>query len=118
MPQQNNSKQVSLWLTEAVDDCLRIQAILQCSTKSTLIKEMVVQHANDNDWSVDKLTERYAKHLYTQWDLRWREKSDFRSYMTKSAVDLVEKYKLPIRLSTRIIKLCEEQHKRNQLLSK
>ena len=118
MAEYKRRKNSAVWFPEAIDDCLRLQANLQCTHKATLIRSIVTKHANDNEWSVENLTERYAKHLYTQWDLRWKEKIDFRSYMAQSAGDLIEKHRLPNRLSKRIIELCEEQHKMHQLLSK
>ena len=118
MVQPNYTEHIGFLVTEAVDDCLRLQSLLQGTGKGTLVRNIVIVYANDNGWTVEELTERYARHLYSQWELRWQEKIDFRSYMVKSAVDLQERYKLPERLSKRIIELCKEQHEIKQALKK
>lgn len=118
MSSSKNTKFVGVMLSEAVEDCFRLQALLESDTKSALMRSVLVQHANDNGWTVEKLVERYALHLYSQWNLRWKDKIDFRAYISQSNINLSTKHKLPARLVKQIISLCEEQHRINLSISK
>jgi len=118
MADQPKNEFVGFLVPGALDDVLRLQTLLQSTRKGALIRDILIQYAADNNWSVEDAIERYATHLYSQWNLRWREKMDFRSYMAQSAVNMKDKYKLPTRLSKLILERCKEQHKLNQSQNK
>ena len=112
------NKFVGIIMPRAIDDCLRIQSLLLGTGKSSLIRKIVAQHAGDNNWTLDSLLDRYATHLYSQWDLRWQDTVPFRDYLNQQRIDLDKKHKLPNRLIKSIAEKCEEQFQVNQSIKK
>lgn len=109
---------IGFLLPESVDDCLRLQAIMQEVAKGALIRNILMEHIDNNNWTVDNLIDRYARHLYSQWDLRWRDKYDFNSFIAEAKKNLRTKSKLPEKLIKPIIEQCKEQNRLNQFVNK
>ena len=112
------TKHIGIMVTEGVNDLLCLRSLSQSTPKGTLIREIIITHIEDNNLTIDNLSERYATHMYSHWDLRWRDKMDFKAFMEKSKTDLRVRYKLPDRLIDPIIELCKEQHRIKELLRK
>ena len=110
-------KFIAFLAPEEIDDCLRLQSLLKDTSKSTLVRGIVARFISNNNWDVEDLTDRYARHLYSQWDTRWREQIKFDQYIRDHKAFL-KKAKLPDRLIKRILELCEEQHSRNLSMTK
>ena len=106
----SDSTFVGLNVPEAVYDCLRLQSHFQRVGKTVILGGIITQYLDDNDWSVDTLTERYAKNLYLQWDTRWRDSTSFDDYIEQQRKVMRGTFKLPERLITKIIDKCKEQH--------
>lgn len=105
-------------MPESVDDCLRLQALMQDIPKGKLIRNVLMQAIDDNNWTVDNLIDRYSRHLYSQWDLRWRDKYSFDAFLAQARTDLREQNKLPDKLVKSIAEQCREQHRINQFVNK
>jgi uncharacterized protein (DUF2249 family) len=86
-------------------------AILQDTPRAVLIRNIIEQHAIDHNLSLEILTDRYAHHLYSQWEFRWRDKYTFSEFMKRTDSDHRGKYKLTKKLNETIIQKCEELHR-------
>jgi hypothetical protein len=108
----NYTEYIGFLETEEMNECLMLQALLQGTGKSAIIRDIIHEVAVNNGWTVDTLTTRYAKHLHSQWDLRYRDRiPDFKDYLDKEKEHLENEQKLPKQLIKTIIKKCEEQHR-------
>lgn len=108
----NLSEFMGVLLSKPLDNCLRLQSLLQGHSRGKLVRNIVQQYVEDNDWTEENLIERYALHLYNQWYLRYRETQPFNTYIDDSKKDLKLRHKLPENLIKAIIKECEEQQKK------
>lgn len=104
---------IGFLVSETIHDLIRLQSLLRGLKKGALIREIIREHAMANRWSVEDMTERYAKHLYSQWDMREKHTHSFGEYMLKVRKDLTAKEKLPKRLIEPILTQCKELHENN-----
>lgn len=103
------SEFVGLMLPKEVEVCVRLQSLLQGVKKSATIRKIIIKNLDDNGLTVAVLTERYATHLYTQWDLRYKDDSPFEQYIQDQKKYLLDVAKLPSELVDSIILECREQ---------
>lgn len=113
MAQPIFTETIGFLVSEATNDCLRLESLLQNTPKGTLIRGIIEHHAKDNEWDIAVLLGQYASHLYKQWEFRWKDKMDFAEYMHTQKYYMQKKHKLPDRLTDNIIERCEELQ-RNQ----
>ncbi len=110
----SGTKFVGFLVTEETDDHLRIQALLQGVTRSTLIRDIIQSYIDKSKWDSEDLIERYASYLYNQWDIRWRDTMLFREYLSEQRREMEHKHKLPLRLTMLVVSRCEELHRQTQ----
>ena len=90
---------------------LRLRAFLQDSSRGALMRRIILDNIEENNFTVENLTERCASHLYHQWYSRYSETVPFETYLKESRTNLMEQ-NLPENLITIIITECEEQKNR------
>ena len=83
-------RHLGLKLPEALDNCLRLQSLIQGRGKSDLVRDIIQQYAEDNNWSEVEMLERFARYLYNQWDLRFRDKMTIEEYVHKRDMNVPE----------------------------
>ena len=111
MSKHKNKEFVGFYVSETVNDCLRLQSLLQdLGRVGVLARKILLDYAIENNWTVDDLVDRYAKVLYGQWDLRYKESTPFKDYLSNARVVMEERNKLPKRLIIAISTRCEELH--------
>lgn len=108
MPDDPNTAFIGVLMPDEMDNCLRLMALLQGTSKSTLVRNIVQQNMSDNGWTEPNLIERYAITVYSQWDLRYKETQSFKSYLTRIEGQLKKKKAVSEDLLGEIIKKCKE----------
>lgn len=109
---QELSEFMGLLLPKQLDNCLRLQALLQGTSRSAMTRKILQETMENNDWDEQNLVARYSQHLYSQWYLRYREATPFPEYLEQTKSKLVLKHKLPKSIIEAIIRECEEEQKR------
>lgn len=94
-------------LTEEADDCLRLQSLLQGVSRGELVRGIIDKYIDKNKLTSDILAERYAQYIYTEWDLRFREKMKFSAFIKQQQV-IMKKLQHPDRLVDKVTAKCEE----------
>ena len=108
---------VGILLPEELNNCLRLQSLLQGKSKSKIVRKIVERYVEDNDWTEPRLIKRYADYLLSLWHLRYRETKEFSIYIKEREITLTESVGIPSKLVLAIIKECKEQ-KEKQSASK
>jgi len=112
MPTESNTAFVGVFVSEELDTQLRLIALLQGVTKSTLVRNILHGKMEDNDWTQDSLIERYATVLWTEWDLKYREMESLSSYLSVISNDLKAKKSVPLHIQAKIMAKCKELNKK------
>jgi len=99
---------IGVFVSEETDNCLRLVSLLQGVSKSTLVRDILNDQAEDSDWTEPALIERYATIIHLQWDLRYKEKQTFHSYLTTIKGEMQTKNALPEYLQEKILKKCKD----------
>ena len=108
---------IGILVPEELDNCVRLQTLLQGKSKSRIVRSIIEQYADDNDWTEASLVKRYADYLHSLWHLRYRETKEFSVYLEETQIELLKSGKISVTLVIEIIKECDEQRK-NQLGNK
>jgi len=109
---QELSEFMGILLPKQLDNCLRLQALLQGTSRSAMTRKILQETMENNDWDEQNLIARYSQHLYSQWYLRYREATPFSYYLENIKSELKQKHKLPKSIIEAIIRECEEEQKR------
>lgn len=108
MPSKLNNF-VGVLMSEETDNCLRLAALLQGVSKSTLVRNIIIDKVDDNNWDEDSLIDRYAQIIHMDWSLKFRDTLSFVQYMLSIKKQLKEKSNLPSDLQVKIITKCREK---------
>jgi len=117
MPIQNKDRFIGVFVSEETDNCLRLVSLLQGVSKSTLVREILSDKAEDNNWTEENLIMRYADVVQLQWSLQYRERQTFHSYLVTIKSELKAKSNLSEDLLEKIMKKCKDLNQ-NQSASK
>jgi hypothetical protein len=109
---------IGVYIPEAVNDCLRLQSIIESKGKSEILREILETYMKDNSWTVEKLAENLSIHYYSRWYLKHRKNKTFAAYLKDVKIILNTNYKLPDRLIKLILEQCKEQQKKNPFQDK
>ncbi|MBN2570511.1 MAG: hypothetical protein JXA68_00165 [Ignavibacteriales bacterium] len=105
---------VGILLPKELDNILRVQAVLQDTSFSALLRDILQKHAKERDWNSDGLIKKSAIYFSSEWNVRFSDTITFNEYLQRTKYTLEKKYKLPKHLVDNIIQECKEQQKLNQ----
>ena len=95
-------------LTKEVDTCLRLQSLLLGVSRAELVRELITDYIKEYEFTSEKLIERYATYIYSEWELRYKEKYRFKDYLSTHYIPAIRKQNHPEALILQIVKKCEE----------
>lgn len=110
MPDEPNTAFIGILVPDDMDNCLRLMALLQDVSKSTLVRNLLQTHMEENDWTEPNLIERYAIAVHSQWVLRYKEIKPFKTYLKGIEDQLRQKKAVSEDLLKLILKKCREQN--------
>lgn len=105
---------VGALVPESTDNALRLYALMQGTSKSDLIRKIFGDFIEENNLALEALTDRYAQLMFSQWDLRFKEKYTLKEYMDLSAENLCTKEGIPKQVVDIILEKCKELKEKSQ----
>lgn len=99
---------IGVFVSEEIDNSLRLVALLQGISKSALIRDIIQDKAEDNGWTEESLVERYADITYLNWSLKYRDTQTFHEYLSIIKIKLEVESNLPINIQAKIMKKCKD----------
>jgi len=97
-----------VWLLPEDYNCVRIQALLQGTSRGSLVRYIIRKYIVDNLWTEENLAKRYADHLHADWRLRLKDTTTFDRFLKDVEENLV-KETLPPYLIKAILERCREK---------
>ena len=105
---ENRTEFVGLMVSVETEVCIRLQSLIQGISKSAVVRNILQDHIQDAGHTVENLTQRYARYLYSQWELRYKEMTSFKKYMEETEQTLLNVEHLNPDLIISILAECRE----------
>ena len=108
---ENRTEFIGLMVLMETEVCIRLQSLIQGISKSAVVRNLIQEHIDNNKLTIESLSQRYARYLYSQWELRYKELVDFEKYMKETEQTLLTVEKLYPELVDLILAECREQQR-------
>ena len=112
---EKKRKFVGTEMPEEYSDCLRLESLLQDIAQGALMRNILISWFEDRGWTSEDLVDRFAQHLYSQWNLRFKETVEYHEYIRMTKDDLI-KAKVSINLTQKIAHRCGVLKKENSAI--
>ena len=108
---EDDTKTVGVVFKKSTNDILTLRALIHSSGKSKLIRTIVEQHIDYEEWTLEDSAAQYAGILVDRWFVHWRGKADFESYLSNQRTIMKTVRGVSDELITLITEKCRELQK-------